>query len=38
MTKSKIFCATLAVAFLTTANADTIDLYTLWNGQTFDTR
>ena len=36
MTKSKIFCATLAVAFLTTANADTIDLYTLWNGKTFD--
>ena len=36
MTKSKILCAMFAVAFLATVGADTIDLYTLWNGRTFE--
>ena len=36
MAKSKILCGMLAIASLAFANADTIDLYTLWNGKTFD--
>ena len=36
MVKSNLLCAVFAVVFLATAGADTIDLFTLWNGQTFD--
>ena len=36
MVKSEILCAVFAVAFIATADAETVDLYTLWNGQTFD--
>ncbi len=36
MANSKILCAAITVACVATAGAATIDLYTLWNGQTFD--